>query len=635
MAKETTPIRRRRRDWWAKWWKADFTWDGLAKKPLQGWVVTQGILREEYSGCVYGNPASDSSGPVKGQKATLQDYWRADPVTGKLRTDAEMGDELVLVEGHPVFHVVHLPLNFKDHTPTGKALWLPDKLNEIVNLRLVAATEPVLARNRQKREIWGTDGRAQFQGGVWRGAASHPQGNDKPLSVRYERAAFFPAPSSYMGKLSVDELAAFFFPLTFYRATFCEATTFADAAFLADAIFDNATFLGNANFARTTFLGDANFDRATFSGDANFERATFFRHSDFGSATFSGNVNFWNASFRDSALFSNAQLATTGNFGTQFARAPNFVGARLHPSVSFHGIKISGLEKSGRSAQAVWLLCLGVTIFGVWAYQTFEGSIGGWFGLAALVVGAYMLWVWTVASGFALGVGSEEANNAAALAKISAENRNHLDEARFFRHQLKAQRLDGGVGLFRARPITYWFGRPAEKALGLSYEIISDYGLSFIRPLICLLVVTITSAFLLWAWEGGGLNNSDPNQRGAFWESRSVSPRDLLSDPQFLEAMSYSASRAFPFGPWGEIAMPRGLETGDDVRANSEAMECAFAARLLAVGLCRPSGLDLTDETQLEGHRLAVRLMGLGQSLLTIVLAFLFALAVRRRFQIS
>jgi len=45
--------------------------------------------------------------------------------------------------------------------------------------------------------------------------------------------------------------------------------------------------------------------------------------------------------------------------------------------------------------------------------------------------------------------------------------------------------------------------------------------------------------------------------------------------------------------------------------------------------------MQLSNPVDLEAHRLLVRLMGLAQSLMSIVLAFLFGLAVRRRFQIS
>jgi hypothetical protein len=47
-------------------------------------------------------------------RATLQDDWRADLATGRLRD---------LVEGHPTCHIVHLPLNYDDGAGTGKADW--------------------------------------------------------------------------------------------------------------------------------------------------------------------------------------------------------------------------------------------------------------------------------------------------------------------------------------------------------------------------------------------------------------------------------------------------------------------------------------------------------------------------------
>ena len=75
--------------WWAAWRKQDFSWPGLAAKELQGWSVRGGFLVETESGLGYG-PAAPASSPLEGEQATLQDYWRADPATGRLRSDREL-----------------------------------------------------------------------------------------------------------------------------------------------------------------------------------------------------------------------------------------------------------------------------------------------------------------------------------------------------------------------------------------------------------------------------------------------------------------------------------------------------------------------------------------------------------------
>jgi hypothetical protein len=81
--------------WWAEWRQWDFTWPGLAREEFAGWSVRDGLLVETESGRVYGAPeaaAREGEADPAGESrpATLQDYWRADPATGRLRGDAEL-----------------------------------------------------------------------------------------------------------------------------------------------------------------------------------------------------------------------------------------------------------------------------------------------------------------------------------------------------------------------------------------------------------------------------------------------------------------------------------------------------------------------------------------------------------------
>nr|MCU0946133.1 hypothetical protein [Rubritepida sp.] len=56
--------------WWEAWWAADFSWAGLAGKPL-------------------GSSDDDAPLGLRGE-TNLQAYWRRDPLTGLTRDDAEM-----------------------------------------------------------------------------------------------------------------------------------------------------------------------------------------------------------------------------------------------------------------------------------------------------------------------------------------------------------------------------------------------------------------------------------------------------------------------------------------------------------------------------------------------------------------
>lgn len=155
-------------EWWGAWWDEDFTWDGLAEKQLQGWVVADDCLQEAETGRIYGQPAPGAPARVIGKPATVQDYWRADPATGRLRADNEMGGELVGGPGQPLFHRIHLPLAFRDGSPTGKADWADDALDELIAARLIVANETIWEGNFFdgeffRRKIAGADGRAQLR----------------------------------------------------------------------------------------------------------------------------------------------------------------------------------------------------------------------------------------------------------------------------------------------------------------------------------------------------------------------------------------------------------------------------------------------------------------------------------------
>jgi hypothetical protein len=186
-------------DWWVKWREADFTWEGLARdtkdKRLQGWVVADGLLREAENGRIYGQPILETPAPVKGRPANLQDYWRADPAPGpnigRLRSDAEMGEELVHAEGQPTYHRAHLPLEYPDGAPTGKEGWADDALDAIVHPRLLVASETAWQGEWLERKIVGPDRDAQLQGGSWLKAAAHPAGAGHPLSLRHNLALIF------------------------------------------------------------------------------------------------------------------------------------------------------------------------------------------------------------------------------------------------------------------------------------------------------------------------------------------------------------------------------------------------------------------------------------------------------------
>jgi len=152
-------------------------------------------------------------------------------------------------------------------------------------------------------------GRADFSSAAFSGDADFS-------SVAFSGSAYF-------------SRAAFSGDADFSSAAFSGSASFFSAAFSGDAYFISAAFSGSAYFSSVAFSGDADFSRAAFSGDACFSRAAFSGDADFGSAKFKG-----------AALFNSA---SSDNDPTSFKRRATFNQATFEEYATFEGAKFEGL----------------------------------------------------------------------------------------------------------------------------------------------------------------------------------------------------------------------------------------------------------------------------------------------------
>jgi hypothetical protein len=123
----------------------------------------------------------------------------------------------------------------------------------------------------------------------------------------------------------------------FRNATFSRDADFRNATFSRDADFRNATFSGYTIFGGATISGNAIFGGATISGDAHFGGATFSRDADFRNATFSRDADFRNATFSVNAIFCRATFSDDANFG-----GATFSGDAIFGNATFRGYTDSG-----------------------------------------------------------------------------------------------------------------------------------------------------------------------------------------------------------------------------------------------------------------------------------------------------
>jgi hypothetical protein len=355
-------------DWWAAWFDADYSWDGLVHKPWRGWVVVD----ETY--CA---PESEAAETAHVRDASLQDYWRADPDDDWRLRDVEALKapapgigvrELESFAGRD-WHIAHLPpALFDDDQVSWKDVpahqnW--EVLRGLLAARLHAAGPTLGDRTGA---VLGPDQRAQFDGVVATGLF----GDFDPPPDTWHLTAAHSLHFSDPGLANRQIGSA----LDFSRARFVDGTDFDQCRFALTALFNDAQFVEQARFTRTHFGHTAQFARAAFQSFAWFSPTRFTLMADFSDAQFhslalfdgacfAGDCWFTSARFSDSISLSFARflkrldlrrgrltdsdgrLAAFGfseviclgpvNISDRhFASAPDFSGARFHDIVEFH-----------------------------------------------------------------------------------------------------------------------------------------------------------------------------------------------------------------------------------------------------------------------------------------------------------
>ena len=323
---------------------------------------------------------------------------------------------------------------------------------------------------------------------------SHRLPNDPTAIVDFSNV-HFDRPVNFLG-------FSFSRPADFSRARFSGETNFAEAQFNTKADFNSVTFSGETNFSRAQFpTSKADFSGAKFSDTANFRAAQF--HSgdvDFQSTTFSGkvdfestliaNVNFRSARFSDCATFKSASFRGTANFHSViFSSGVDFSG-----TAEFHRIADFGSVTFTKMANFVSAKFLDAVDFNRATFASSVDFVNATFARSAIFASAHFDgWVPDF-RGAKMHPATEwhdatwpkpPSTEAHARQQVYAYERlkqemeqlkKHEDEQTFFRRELRARRR------------LLWV-LPGEWLLNVIYSWASDYGNSFLRPFIWLLVV--------------------------------------------------------------------------------------------------------------------------------------------------
>jgi uncharacterized protein YjbI with pentapeptide repeats len=113
---------------------------------------------------------------------------------------------------------------------------------------------------------------------------------------------------------------------------------FSNACFAPFVQFGKARF-GHISFQHTWF-NSANFVDAIFKGGVNFKEATFVGYADFAGAQFLGSVDITNVHFHSTARFDNAQFSGPARFEeTEFAENARFEGVQFCGGLEFGHVR--------------------------------------------------------------------------------------------------------------------------------------------------------------------------------------------------------------------------------------------------------------------------------------------------------
>lgn len=258
------------------------------------------------------------------------------------------------------------------------------------------------------------------------------------------------------------------------------AVSFAEATFTELVSFTKTTFLGEAWFAETMFKKDAWFVESAFAELAWLWKATFAKSGLFGWARFEKAAWFAEATFKEQAWFA----------GATFKEEAWFAGARFGGDVDFAA---SGHSEKGEEAQAQSFPISDFSDAVFASRVTFENRHF----LTTVSFAECLFAEAPIFHGCRLAQGTTFPPRVNFKDVTSAEAVQRYQTLKFAMEQVRGRREES---MFYALEQQARRQRPdtprSEKLIAGLYEWTADYGESFLRPLVWLLLVTELFAFL-------------------------------------------------------------------------------------------------------------------------------------------
>ncbi len=428
---------------------------------------------------------------------------------------------------------------------------------------------------------------------------------------------------------------------SFSGATLGERASFSDATLGDGVSFSGATLGDGANFFRATLgerasffgatLGDgANFFRATLGERANFFRATLGKRADFSRATLGERANFSFATLGDGADFSRATLGERADFSEATLKGyASWAQALFKGHANFKDVKwneethYGGAFDSARFEDVANFKTTGFSAYAAFHDANFKQRLllqppedglrpEDMFATAERAATSKIK-----ADEHALKQEDDETDKAFQTRKQAIADRIWAEVSGGYRTAKKAMEATGDFDReqtfyrfeVKARMKRPFVGMGEKLAAGF-YNGLSDYGASIWRPFAGLLgfVVAFALVYTLLGVTLTGAQISGPVIGPPL--SLNLQPADVT-----LQSFEFSMNNAFR--PLSALS----TSAPSDAIHNGKCDTCSLAENLL--------------HNENGWTRLLVKSLAILQSLLSFILAFLFGLAIRRKFQIS
>lgn len=632
------------RRWWAEWWRADYSWDGLAARTVTGW---------------YKDPEgrfTRSRGNASNPRLTLQDVWRHEET--RLITDAQKRR----------WTSVHIPLSWQDGTPA-KSTWTLRQLQQLNQAILDAMSlfpeDPAPAAGARRRAVIPPPSTLARAFGIPLDGVVLPITPpivSRMKHLRADRAAFVALDvtgleSTYLRLCLFDEglsvkkiargrdcriwssLVAGELKLETLKL---DRLRFGDCVVTGKASLKAVEARDRLNFANTSFFKGLTFQQAKASsiglehcrieddlkggveaevleltglkvgGDLTLEQVSVERidaaglevsgkaemtdlvvtdTADFSESSWARKVNLVGAQLSQ-PIFDNADFQGRAWFdAATFSGSASFSEAHFHNAASFKGVVWEG--EPGDHAGAFRQTRFDSFVdFRAPAFEAFSAFDGANFKGEIRFLPSAFTDDRLVHRLLRAGKGDDtkvELEHGFRALKQAAENvRNRALEQTFFRYELLARRSQAAT----PRP---------ERIASMAYGTVSNYGSSFVRPLV--FAALVWAAFIpVYLTLGTMTGTAAYNDLALFGGP---------PHPGWLSAIDLSSRSMFNlFGVW-TVRPP----TADPILLG-ESPDTALLHTSALIGLI-------------------ARLASSFQSLFAGVLLFLVALAARRRFQIS